>query len=131
MPGGSVNGAILLLEILCVTRSPPRVCHQAVSGGIGIRKPAEDVVVWGRCVILGFPHRSYHIIGVRHHQLSALQVATQHKRNFFHPRYYGPRLDCHLGGKETAALIQPVKFDDLVSKVDQTQESRWAFLSAE
>ena len=131
MPGGSINSAILLLEILCVTCSPPCICHQPVSGGIGVRKPAKDVVVWGRCVILGFPHRSHHIVGVRHHQLSSLQIATQHKRNFFHPCYYCPRLNCHLGEKETAALIQPVKYDNLVSKADQMQESRCEFLSME
>lgn len=131
MPGCSINSAILLLEILCVTRSSPCICHQPMCGGIGICKPTKDVVIWGRCVILGFPHGSHHVIGVCHHKLPSLQIATQHKRNFFHPRYYCPRLHCHLRGKETAALIQAVILDNLLSKVDQKQETCCEFLSLE
>lgn len=115
MPWCPVNRAVLLLEVLCVTRSPPRVRHQSVCGGIGVCKPAKDVVIWGGCVVLGFPQGPHHVVGVCHHQLSSLQIATQHKRNFFHPCDYCSCLNCHLWER---ALFQPVSFDNLLSKVD-------------
>ena len=49
VPGSPIDGALLLLKIFRVAHSPPGICHEAVSGGVGIRQPAEHMIIrcWG------------------------------------------------------------------------------------
>ena len=96
VPGSPIDGPILLLEVFRVAHPPPGVRHEAVSGGVGVGQPAEDMVVGSRGMLLGLPQGPHHVVGVGHHQLAPLQVATQHEGDFFHPGYDCPGLYCHL-----------------------------------
>lgn len=70
--------------------------------GAGVRRgqPAEEALVGGGRVLARRPVPR-HVVGVGDHQLAAVQVGAQHKRDVLHPVDDGAGLRRHLGD-ETA-----------------------------
>lgn len=107
MPRCSVDGAILLGEVFCVTDPSAGISHQAVGGRIGEGQPAEDVVIGGGGLPPGHPRGASSVIREGHYQLASLEVTAQHKGQFFHPCYQSSRLQGNLqqgytGGMDNA-----------------------------
>lgn len=76
MPGGSVDGAVLLGERLCVADPLAGISHQAVGGGVGEGQPAEDVVIRGGGRLPAHPLGAGFVVREGHHQLPTLEVAA-------------------------------------------------------
>jgi len=96
VPGGPVDGAVLLGEVLGVADAAAGVGHQPVGGGIGEGQPAEDVVVGGGALLLDRALGARPVVREGDHQLPALQVAAQHEGHLLHPRRQRPRLHGNL-----------------------------------
>lgn len=85
MPVGSVNNVVVLRqEVLIVADASVGVGHGQVGGGVHHGQPAEKLVVWGGRVRPGDPVASA-VVRVGHHQLAAMEVGAQDKRDGLHP----------------------------------------------
>lgn len=95
VPGSSIDGAVVLGEVLGVADPLVGVGHQPVGGGVGEGQPAEDVVVRGGGGLPAHQGAGF-VVGEGHHQLSTLEVATQHEGHLLHPGDQSPRLHGNL-----------------------------------
>lgn len=95
MPGSSIDDVVVRLEVLVVADAAVGVGHHQVGGGIDSGQPAEESVVCRRGVLLRGPVAGA-IVGIRNHQLSAVEVCTEHEGNVLHPVDDGSGLWCNL-----------------------------------
>lgn len=95
VPCATVDDVAVLLEVLVVAYTAVGVGHHQVGGGVDGGQPAEEGVVGGRRVLLRRPVPGA-VEGVSDHQLTAVQVGAQHKRDVLHPADNGAGLWRHL-----------------------------------
>jgi len=98
VPGAAVDDVVVCLEVLVVADAAVGVGHHQVSGGVDGGQPAEESVVRRGRVLLGGPVPGA-VVGVRDHQLSPVEVCTQHEGDLLHPVDDGSRHWCNLGGR--------------------------------
>lgn len=96
VPRCSVDGAVFLGKVLGVADPLADIGHPAMGGRVGEGQPAEDVVIWRGGRLSGHPLGACFVVREGHHQLTSLEVTTQHKGYLFHPGYQGPCLHCNL-----------------------------------
>lgn len=97
VPAGAVDDVVVLQEVLVVAGPSVRVGHDLVGAGVDRGQPAEEAVVGGGSVLVGGPVPG-HVKWVGDHQLSAMQVGTQYKRDGLHPVYHCARFRGDLRG---------------------------------
>lgn len=95
MPVSAVYDVVLLNEVLVVAWPSVWIGHDVVGAGVDGGEPAEEAVIRSGGVFAWSPV-SRHVERVRYHQLTAMQVGAQYKRDRLHPADHSTCLRGHL-----------------------------------
>lgn len=85
VPVGPIDNVALSHEVIVMAEAPVVIHHDKIRGGVDSGEPAENSVVGCGCELLSFPVSAGHVKWVGHHQLTSMQIGTEHERVALHP----------------------------------------------
>lgn len=96
MPVGPIDDVAIQGEVLAVTGSAVWVLHSPISASVDSAEPAKHSIIRGGREFAGSPWSPSHVEWVGHHELTPVEVGTQHKGDPFHPIDHCPCFRSHL-----------------------------------